>query len=161
MNDQPETKTIQVKAKITHQLLLVRHQVDALTGEEWDVLECPQCSYMQRVQWDPWRQETLRLGEGMLTEEDAAHITELCKQGSTGRMEAQRIMARAPGHAYVRVPTEAEMRELAKAMGKESEFEAAVEQAVVDGKPLLTFGLGGATATTWPRGCGPVKGEPS
>ena len=38
----------------------------------------------------------------------------------------------------------------------EAEFEAKLRQAIIEGKPLLRFGLGGASVETWPKGSGPV-----
>ena len=135
-----------------HQMVLVGRRVDALTGEEWDVLECPVCGYLCKKQWDPYQNVDLRLGEGMLTKEDVDRIMQLSGQGPVGRTKAQKILSRAPGHGYVRVPTEDELRQMAREAGQEAEFEAAVDRAIVEGKPLLTFGMGGVEASTWPKG---------
>ena len=142
---------------IQHQMLLVGPYVDALTGEEWELLECPTCGYMQKVQWEPHKSETLRYGEGMLAPGGVEEITALCKSGPVGRLKASQILARQPSHAYVRVPTEGELREAARLEDVLDEFEESVDQAIIEGRPLIEFGMGGAKASTWPKGTGPVK----
>jgi len=157
-----ETKRITVKTRISHQMVRVRAGwVDSLTGEEWDILECPECGYLQRIQWQPWKSETLRLGEGMITDEMANEILALCKSGPEGRLKAKQLMARAPGHSYVQVPSEDQLRQIARDMDQEAEFDKALEAAILEGRPLFTFGMGGAEASTWPKGGGPPKGEVS
>lgn len=158
-----ETKTVTIgRGKVQHTMVLVESGwVDPLTGEEWDVLECPSCGYLQRVQWEPWKTETLRRGEGMLTAEDSRELLELHRSGPAGQLKTRQIMARAPGHSYVRVPTEDQLRQVAREQGREAEFEEMVEEAILKGEPLFTFGMGGAEASTWPEGGGPVKGEVS
>lgn len=149
-------KAIAARSTETHKMLLVKQRTDTLTGEEWDLLECPTCGYLCKVQWKPYKSKTLCVGEGMLTDEDAERITQLCREGPVGRVRAQEMMSAVPGHAYVRVPTEDELRQVAEKAGRLEEFEESVEQAIIDGKPLLTVGLGGAKASAWPKG---VKGR--
>ena len=137
-----ETEQITVKAMIQHQMVLVGPYVDAMSGEEW---------------WEPHKSETLRYGEGMLAPGGVEEITALCKSGPVGRLKASQILARQPSHAYVRVPTEGELREAARLEDVLDEFEESVDQAIIEGRPLIEFGMGGAKASTWPKGTGPVK----
>ena len=47
-------KQIRVKAKVRHALVTIQEGwIDSLTGEEWDILHCPECGYTKKVQWEP------------------------------------------------------------------------------------------------------------
>jgi hypothetical protein len=129
--------------------------IDALTGEEWELYQCgKRCGEEWKVQFRPWKRVVLERGAGQLTEQDAERINALCDEGPVGQAKAKAIMAAAPSHVLVRVPSEDDLRELATQHGKLAEFEAGVDQAIIDGKPLASFSMGGATAETWPKGMG-------
>jgi len=143
---------IAVKASRSHRMVHIGDYIDP-AGDEWELYECAeQCGELWKVRPQPWKVVHLEEGAGQLTEADALEITALCKQGPVGQARAKERLAACPGHALVRTPTEDEMREWAKDMGKQLEFEAAVEQSIIEGKPLVRFGMGGATAETWPKG---------
>lgn len=132
-----------------HRLVPVGFQVDPLTGEEWDLLECPTCGYLAQYQARPYKCRVLRLGEGMLTPEDAAEFAAL---GDTpeGHLAVMKRFARAPSHTYMGMPRQQEMQQIADLVGKGEEFKAEVEEAQVEGRPLLSLTFGGVDLSAWP-----------
>lgn len=137
-----------------HRLVSLGPQVDALTGEEWEWYECPVCGFLQRIQFDPFRRETLRLGAGMISKEEAAEHDILAKTPA-GRAQVEQRISEAPGHYYVGLPSFEDLRRIAEAEGKAEDFERAVNRALVDGVPIWTFGIGGHEVSVWPPGMGP------
>ena len=134
-----------------HRMLCLGSQVDALTGQEWDLFECPTCGHYERVQWHPHRRHTIRYGEGMITPEDAREFSVLAGTPA-GRAEVQRRLSCAPSHVYLRMPTVDDLREMAEQRGELAEFDAAVDDATVRGEPLLRFKLGDQEICTYPPG---------
>ena len=118
--------TVTVKPGVTHRIVVYNTITDALTGQEWEYRECPTCGHSDRFCWEPVACKTLERG----TMPWASHV-------------------------HVSIPTEDELRALARRHGMEAEFEAALRQAIVEGKPLLRFNLGGESAETWAKGTGP------
>ena len=138
-----------------HRMLCIGSQVDALTGQEWDLFECPTCGHQERVQWKPYKSQVLKYGEGMITPEDAAAFSVLAKTPA-GRAEVNRRLSSAPAHVYLRAPSFEDLRDMAEKRGDLADFERRVDDAIVAGEPLLSFNLGSQQACVYPPG---VRGK--
>lgn len=146
-----EPRIINVTAGLSHHMLFLGIQTNAITGEEWELFECPECGYLCKMQWEPYRSEILRYGDGMVTPEEAEEFSVLAKTPA-GRVKIEKRLASVPKHSYIRVPTLDELRSTAEHEGRLEEFEKSVDDAIVSGKPLFTFGIGDNTASVWPPG---------
>ena len=149
---------INTERRSSHKMIYLGPWLDALRGKEWELYLCPECGYMQGVQWEPYYEDIdLQLGEGMLTKEEKHEFARL-RQVEAGRSERNRRLANQPNHVALKDITESGLRELAKREDRLEDFERAVNQAIVEDKPLLEFTFCGQTVRTWALGTGPVSG---
>ena len=115
---------MEVKPRTVHRIISLGVVIDT-TGDQWEYRECPDCGHRDKIRWEPFRCVTLERG----------------------------TMPWA-SHAQFRMPSEDDLRELARRQGRGPEFEAAVDKAILNNEPLLRLGIGGATAETRVRGTG-------
>ena len=134
---------INTERRSSHKMIYLGPWLDALRGKEWELYLCPECGYMQGVQWEPYYEDIdLQLGEGMLTEEEKEEFAHL-RQVEAGRLERNKRLAVQPIHVAIKSITESNLREMARREGRLEEFEEAVNRAIIEGKPLFEFGLAG------------------